>query len=73
MRTRRPQPGPTDPIKTPTLPGGGVARTDIESGQAATGSVPPHASKPHPSLTAMARLLGRQFARDASSQGGLND
>ena len=72
MRTRRPQPGPTDPIKTPAQPGGGVARTDIESGQAATGSVPPRALKPHPSLTAMARLLGRQVAREASDTGGSN-
>jgi len=27
----------------------------------------------HTSLTAMARLLGRQFARDASSKGGCDD
>ena len=73
MRIRRPQPGPTDPIKTPALPGGDVARPDIEDGQAATSSVPSHTPKPHPSLTALARLLGSQFARNASSKGGGDD
>lgn len=73
MRSNRPQPGPTDPSKTPALPGGGAVRPDIEGGQAGTGSVPPHAPKPHPSLTGMARLLGRQFARDASIKGGRDD
>ena len=70
MRIRRPQPGPTDPSKTPEPPGGGAARPDIEGGQAATGSVPSHTPKPHPSLTATARLLGRQFAREATRKGG---
>lgn len=72
MRIRRPQPGPTDPIKTPAPPGGSAARPDIEGGQAGSGSVSSHTLKPHPSLTAMARLLGRQVAREASDAGGSN-
>jgi hypothetical protein len=72
MRTCRPQPGPSDPIKTPAQPGGGAARPDIEGEHAATGSVPSRAPKPHPSLTAMARLLGRQVAREAADTGGSN-
>ena len=70
MRIRRPQPGPMDPIKTPDLPGGSAARPDIEGGQTGSGSVSSFTLKPHPSLTAMARLMGRQFAREATRKGG---
>lgn len=73
MRSHRPQPGPTDPIKTPAQPGGGAARPDIEGGQAATGSTSPQSLKTQSALTELARLLGRQFARDASSKGGCDD
>ena len=73
MRSHCPQPGPTDPIKTPAQPGGGAARPDIEGGQAATRSSPRQPLKAHSALTALAKLLGRQFARDASIKGGRDD
>lgn len=72
MRIRRPQSGPSDHLETPAQPGGSAARPDIEAGQAgsSSGSAPSHTLKPHPSLTAMARLIGRQFAREATRKGG---
>ena len=70
MRIRRPQSGPSDHLETPAQPGGSAARPDIEGGQAGSGSVSSHTLQPHPSLTAMARLMGRQFAREATRKGG---
>lgn len=70
MRTRRPKPGPTDPSKTPELPGDEVARPESESGKTANGSVPSHDPKSHPALTKLARILGGQFAREATRKGG---
>ena len=70
MRIRRPKPGPTDPNKTPELPGGEVARPASESGKTANGSAPSHDPNSYSSLTELARILGRQFAREATRKGG---
>ena len=70
MRIRRPKLGPPDHTKTPAQPGGGAAHLDPMSGDAATGSMPPHHPKSHPSLIALAKLIGRQTARDAARTGG---
>lgn len=70
MRSNRPQPGPLDPRKTPAQPGGGAAHSDPTSGTVGTTSVPPHAPENHPSLIALARLLGHQLARKTTRDGG---
>ena len=70
MRIRRPKPGPLDPTKTlATEPGGGTARSEREP---VTPDLP-HTSANHPSLTALARLLGRQFAGNATRKGGAHE
>jgi len=70
MRIRHPKPGPLDHRKTPAQPGGGAARSDIEAGQTTTGSALSHTPKAHRALTELARILGRQFAREATRKGG---
>jgi hypothetical protein len=73
MRTHRPQPGYTAPKEPSAQPGRSAARPDRANGAGPTNSARPHATKVHPNLTALARMLGRQTARDASSKGGRDD
>ena len=70
MRAHRPKPGPTDHSKTPAKPGGEVARPASGSGKTANSSAPSHDPKSHSALIQLARLLGSQFAREATSKGG---
>ena len=72
MRIRSPQPGTTDPSKTLAQPGGGAAHSNPANGTSATNSASPQPLKTHPTLISLARLLGRQVAREASDTGGTN-
>jgi len=74
MRIRRPMLGPLDPTKTlATEPGGGAARSEREPVTPNLPNLQPDTSANHPSLTALARLLGRQFAGNATRKGGAHE